>query len=53
LLFPYTQPIGEAHRIATQVEDRLAASVDMPAEVITHLEAAEDHALVHGSRQQP
>jgi cation diffusion facilitator family transporter len=50
LLFPYERSIGDAHRLATEVENRLAAAVEMPAEVITHLEAAEDHAHVHGPR---
>ena len=50
LMFPYAQAIGEAHRLATEFEDRLVASLDMPSEVMTHLEAAEDHARVHGDR---
>jgi cation diffusion facilitator family transporter len=50
LMFPYAQAIGEAHRLATEFEDRLVASLDMPSEVMTHLEAAEDHARVHGNR---
>lgn len=50
LMFPFAQAIGEAHRLATEFEDRLAASLDMPSEVTTHLEAAEDHARVHGDR---
>ncbi|HEV2135111.1 MAG TPA: cation diffusion facilitator family transporter [Terracidiphilus sp.] len=47
LLFPHTMALGEAHRLATLVEERLAADLEMPAEVITHLESLEDHAEVH------
>ena len=44
LLFPDGIKLGEAHRLATQVEERLALDLEMPAEVITHLESLEDHA---------
>jgi len=47
LLFPFDLPVGEAHRLATRFEERLPASLDRPAEVITHLEAQEDHSLIH------
>ncbi len=47
LLFPYRTELGEAHRIATQVEERLPSLLDIPAEVVTHLESAEDHGEVH------
>jgi cation diffusion facilitator family transporter len=47
LLFPHGTPVGEAHRIATQVEERLPEGLDIPAEVITHLESLEDHESVH------
>ena len=47
LLFAHGTPVGEAHRIATQVEERLPEGLDIPAEVITHLESLEDHASVH------
>jgi len=47
LLFPYRTAIGEAHRIATELERRLAESLGFPVEVITHLESLEDHAQVH------
>jgi cation diffusion facilitator family transporter len=47
LLFPYGTPVGEAHRIATAIEERLPGMLDVPAEVVTHLEALEDHARVH------
>lgn len=48
LLFPFQTPIGEAHRRATLLEQRLARSTGMPTEVDTHLEAIEDHSEVHG-----
>lgn len=47
LLFPQVMPVGEAHRLATILEERLPAELPMPAEVITHLESLEDHASVH------
>ncbi len=47
LLFPHLTPVGEAHRLATIVEERLPAELAMPAEVITHLESVDDHAGVH------
>lgn len=48
LLFPYETGLGEAHRLATELEERLARLLATPAEVLTHLESAEDHGLVHG-----
>jgi len=47
LLFPNLTPVSEAHRLATILEERLPAELDMPAEVITHLESLEDHEDVH------
>ncbi|MBZ5646741.1 MAG: cation diffusion facilitator family transporter [Acidobacteriia bacterium] len=47
LLFPHTTAVGEAHRIATIIEERLPESLEIPAEVLTHLESLEDHADVH------
>jgi cation diffusion facilitator family transporter len=47
LLFPYDLPVGEAHRRATLIEERLPALLSIPAEVITHLESLEDHSAVH------
>jgi cation diffusion facilitator family transporter len=47
LLFPRVTSVGEAHRLATAVEERLPAELGMPAEVVTHLEPLEDHADVH------
>lgn len=47
LLFPHLMPVGEAHRLATILEEQLPRQLEIPAEVITHLESVEDHALVH------
>ena len=47
LLFPRMTPVGEAHHLATAVEERLPQEMGIPAEVITHLESLEDHAEVH------
>jgi cation diffusion facilitator family transporter len=47
LLFPRLTSVSEAHRLATILEERLAAELGVPAEVITHLEPLEDHADVH------
>lgn len=50
LLFPRDSSLGNAHRIATAIEEELAGSLDFPAEVVTHLESLEDHAQVHRSQ---
>jgi cation diffusion facilitator family transporter len=47
LLFPSHCPVGEAHRLATLLEERLPETLGTPTEVITHLESVEDHAEVH------
>ncbi len=47
LLFPGLTSVSEAHTLATILEDRLPAELEMPAEVITHLESLEDHAYAH------
>jgi cation diffusion facilitator family transporter len=47
LLFPSEFSVGEAHRLATLLEERLPETLATPTEVITHLEALEDHAEVH------
>ena len=47
LLFPHYMGIGEAHRLATLLEERLPQELSVPAEVTTHLESREDHAVVH------
>ncbi len=50
LLFPATTPIRDAHRIATRIEETVESTLDPGSHVITHLEAVEDHADVHGTR---
>lgn len=47
LLFRYGVPVGEAHRLATELEVRLPKELNQPAEVVTHLESVEDHTDVH------
>jgi cation diffusion facilitator family transporter len=47
LLFPDSMGLGEAHRLATRLEEQLTSDLEMPAEVTTHLESLEDHNLVH------
>jgi cation diffusion facilitator family transporter len=47
LLFPHETVVGEAHRLATLIEERLPMKLEQPAEVITHLESLEDHEDVH------
>jgi cation diffusion facilitator family transporter len=47
LLFPYDCPVGQAHHLATQLEERLPGVLGVPAEVVTHLESLEDHSNVH------
>ena len=48
LLFPEQTPVGEAHRIATAVEDKITAALEPGSQVVTHLEAIEDHQKIHG-----
>lgn len=47
LLFPFDISVGEAHARATTFEQRLANEAGFAVRVTTHLEALEDHALVH------
>jgi cation diffusion facilitator family transporter len=47
LLFPFEMPVGEAHRVATQIEERLPDVLGLPVEVVTHLESLEDHGDAH------
>lgn len=47
LLFSQSMPIGQAHRIATQIEATVAGSLEMRGYVTTHLESLEDHDRVH------
>lgn len=51
LLFPANTPIGEAHKVATIIEKRVATEIGQPCELETHLESLEDHAAVHGHQQ--
>lgn len=53
LLFAYETPVGQAHEIATAVEERLAAALDVSASVVTHLEALEGHDEVHTRKTAP
>lgn len=48
VLFPFETPVGEAHRVATRLEQRVSERLPFEAEVITHLEGLEDHGAVHG-----
>jgi cation diffusion facilitator family transporter len=47
LLFPHSTAVGDAHRLATTLEEQLAMDLEMPAEVTTHLESLDDHSEVH------
>jgi len=47
LLFAGSQTVAEAHRLATLLEERLAETLGQPSEVFTHLEAQDDHEVVH------
>jgi len=47
LLFPGSTSVREAHRVATEVEQRVAAELGSPAHVTTHLESIEDHDRIH------
>src|ERR1017187_2332009 len=49
LLFPHATAVGEAHRLAIALEERLPVKLAKPAEVITHLESLEDHEHVHST----
>ncbi|GAB4247542.1 MAG: cation diffusion facilitator family transporter [Acidobacteriota bacterium] len=49
LLFPGRTPLGEAHQVATWVERALEAKLGRPVEVTSHLEALEDHEVLHRS----
>jgi cation diffusion facilitator family transporter len=49
LLFPFGIPLGRAHRLATEVEQQLASKLEVPVSIVTHLEALEDHDLIHKS----
>jgi cation diffusion facilitator family transporter len=52
LLFPASMSIGEAHRLATEIEDRVSRDFGLPIDITTHLESAEDHAELHDARRR-
>jgi divalent metal cation (Fe/Co/Zn/Cd) transporter len=47
LLFPVTTSLKAAHDLATRIEERIESELGSRAEVISHLETAEDHDRVH------
>ena len=47
LLLPADMPLGEAHRVATDFEARLAEGLPYELELLTHLESLDDHASIH------
>lgn len=52
LIFPYATSLGSAHHTATLIEEALENGFGRPLEMITHLEAAEDHDERH-TREHP
>jgi len=53
VLFPADTRVEDAHHAATRIEERLPAMLARPADVVTHLEALEDHGRVHPSEHDP
>ncbi|MEQ9823262.1 MAG: cation diffusion facilitator family transporter [Puniceicoccaceae bacterium] len=51
LLFPDQMSIKQAHEIATDIEQAMAASIQGKAIISTHLEPAKHHAQIHPSKQ--
>ena len=51
LLFSCGCPLGDAHEVATRLENRLIAGFERPLKVTTHLEASESHEEHHRVRQ--
>lgn len=47
LLLPYSTPLGDAHHVATTLEERLSAALPYPIHASIHMEAMEDHAEIH------
>lgn len=47
LVFPGQTALSDAHRAATEIEQRIVEAFEARAQVITHLESAEDHAEHH------
>ena len=52
LLFPYNEPVGHAHSLATILEEQLVSSLSYPSEILTHLESLEDHEEVHVRKRE-
>ncbi|MEO8126166.1 MAG: cation diffusion facilitator family transporter [Bryobacteraceae bacterium] len=52
LQFPYNEPVGHAHSLATILEEQLVSSLSYPSEVLTHLESLEDHEEVHTRKRE-
>ena len=52
LLFPTSMSVGQAHRIATRIENAVADSLDPQTFVTTHLESIEDHDQVHSEESR-
>lgn len=50
LLFSHDAPVGEAHLVATKIEQRLANELQIPCDVTTHLESKEDHSEIHAEQ---
>lgn len=47
LLFPWEEPLGNAHASATRIEAAVARAFEQRVEMVTHLEAVEDHDGIH------
>lgn len=47
LLFPFDMPLGKAHQLATSIEERIKQDLNRPADIVSHLEALEDHSQIH------
>lgn len=53
LLFPYELSLGRAHDVATGLEAEIERDFPVPVEVVTHLEASEDHGVIHSAHRAP
>lgn len=49
LLFPFEMSLGDAHRVATELESTVEKRVPFNVELVTHLESLEDHEAVHAA----
>jgi cation diffusion facilitator family transporter len=52
LLFPYRMQMGNAHRVATEIERRLPELMGREVDLVTHLESVEDHSSVHAEGER-